>query len=355
MSAVVQEPLSQVHLRWLVRAVYLVKAMGMSFAFRLLASLALLAVQTSSGTRMSVNPVTPHDITLSAIPLINPKIELDAQLKLVRGWALVSNDDDFGGLSGLLTDGTHFTVLSDRGLFARFALGSDSQIEGARIDPLPSGCALDEFKSDRDSESIARNAVTGETWIGFEWRNAICRASPGEARADALVKPSQMRHWMRTTGPEAMVRVKDGRFLIFQEGSVQSAQVVKALLFSGDPTTSGTKARSLTYKLPTPYFFVTDAAQLPDGRLLVLHRNFKPPFQFRAKLSIVEKLPGATSDMFEGRVLASLSEKGLTDNFEGVAVSQAEGRTFIWLVSDDNYLWLQHTYLLQFELLKTPA
>ena len=41
---------------------------------------------------------------------------------------------------------------------------------------------------------------------------------------------------------------------------------------------------------------------------------------------------------------------GVNDNFEGLAVEEKEGRTYLWLVSDDNFAPLQATYLLKFEL-----
>ena len=39
------------------------------------------------------------------------------------------------------------------------------------------------------------------------------------------------------------------------------------------------------------------------------------------------------------------------DNMEGLAIRKEEGRTFIYLVSDDNFSPLQRTLLLKFELL----
>jgi hypothetical protein len=320
-------------------------------AFRQLFSLFLIAVPGSSGSRISVEPVVPHAIHLRAVPLSTPKIQTSPELVLQRGWVLVSKDADFGGLSALMTDGHNFTALSDAGLFASFRLDDAGQISGARIDPLPAGCAKDQFKADRDSESMTRDPATGIIWIGFEWRNAICRTDAGMKRATGLVSPAQMRGWERTTGPEAMVRLADGRFLVIEERPTDGRFIGPALLFPADPLTPGARAWPLVYQDPAPYFRPTDAAQLPDGRILVLHRNFKPPFRFRAKLAILDALPRDPRKPLRGRVIATLDETGLTDNFEGVAVSQKGGRTFVWLISDDNFLWLQRTYLLKFELL----
>src|SRR3546814_8352038 len=46
--------------------------------------------------------------------------------------------------------------------------------------------------------------------------------------------------------------------------------------------------------------------------------------------------------------------KALADNFEGAAIAVADGRTWLWLVSDDNYNNWQRSLLLQFELVGLP-
>ncbi|GAA3260107.1 hypothetical protein GCM10020258_22400 [Sphingomonas yabuuchiae] len=49
-------------------------------------------------------------------------------------------------------------------------------------------------------------------------------------------------------------------------------------------------------------------------------------------------------------MLAELDSPLIHDNFEGVAVTQEAGATILWLVSDDNQLFLQRNYLLKFRL-----
>jgi hypothetical protein len=76
-SAVVQEPLPHVHLRRLARAAYLAKAAQMLSVTRLVISLTLLGVQTSSDRRLLVDPIITHSIQLAAVPLVDPKMELE--------------------------------------------------------------------------------------------------------------------------------------------------------------------------------------------------------------------------------------------------------------------------------------
>lgn len=308
----------------------------------------------SSGWRFVVEPIVAHAITITSAPLIDPKIEMAPELRFVQGWALQSPDSDFGGFSALQSDGHNFLAVSDKGLITRFTLDAAGKISEAQIQPLPKGCAGDVLKSDRDSESITRDAITGTYWIGFEWSNSICLADPSLRKAQAVSSPHQMREWGHTNGPEAMVHLTDGRFLVLQERPNDGTFTGPALLFSDDPTRADAKGQQLSYILPAPYFRPSDAVQLPDGRLLILHRHFKPPVSFEAKLAIMDKIPPHPKALPNTRVVATLSRTGIADNFEGVAINQEGSRTFVWLISDDNYLWIQHSYLLQFELV-TPA
>ena len=44
----------------------------------------------------------------------------------------------------------------------------------------------------------------------------------------------------------------------------------------------------------------------------------------------------------------------LAENYEGAAISVEDGRTFLWLVADDNFNVWQRSLLLQFELADLP-
>ncbi len=299
-----------------------------------------------------VLPVVARSITISAVPIAKAEIVTEPGMRFIRGWALVSSDPEFGGLSGLETDGSRFMAVSDMGLIVRFALDSEtSRVSDARIQPLPRGCAADTLKYERDAEALTRDPVTGTVWIGFEWQSRLCRTDANLINANALFVPPEMQRWARATGLEALARLPDGRFLAIEERPDDGAFIGPALLWPRDPARGDVRPQAIRYALPQPYFRPTDAAALPDGRVLVLHRSFKPPFTFRGKIAILDAVPARPIQPLKARVIATLSPPGIADNFEGLAISQTkDGRTFVWIISDDNYLWLQRTYLLQFEL-----
>jgi hypothetical protein len=325
----------------------------MRFALRLTPWL-LLCVLAGSTRRMDVEPIKPHAITIKAERLIAPTIETAPGLRYVDGWSLSSPDDDFGGLSSLIIEDGEFVALSDIGAVIRFGIDAKGEISGASLNPLPRGCATDKDKRDRDSESIARDPASGTYWIGFEWRNVICRSDPRLRKADRLAQPKAMQRWSKTGGPEAMVRLSDGRFLIFAESASGSDTLPDLIIADRDPTTPDAHYTKALYRAPEHHFSPTDAAQLPDGRLLVINRRFEPPAYFSARLSLLDPIPAQARGIISGKTIAKFGRPGLTSNFEGVAVSNEGGRTFIWIISDDNYMWIEHTYLLKFELLPEP-
>ena len=303
---------------------------------------------------MDVEPITAHAITITAERLIAPAIETAPGLRYVDGWSLSSRDRDFGGLSSLMIDDGKFVSLSDSGAVIRFGMDANGNISGASVNPLPRGCASDADKRDRDSESTARDPAIGTYWIGFEWRNVICRSDARLAKAERLAKPEVMQHWSKTGGPEAIVRLADGRFLIFAEFAKGSGALPEILIADRDPTAPDARYSRALYMAPEHHFSPTDAAELPDGRLLVINRRFEPPAYFSARLSLLDRIPASVNGIVTGKTIAKFGRPGLTSNFEGVAVSNEGGRTFIWLISDDNYMWIENTYLLKFELLPEP-
>lgn len=264
----------------------------------------------------------------------------------LAGWILSSRDSDFGGLSALSVDERGFLAVADTGALVRLA----RDLRSADIQSFPRTCVPHLLKKERDSESLARDPKSGTLWIGFEFRNAICRVDPsGNA---AFYAPRLMQYWPKVSGPEAMIRRPDGRVLVFAERSSNDVPESPLLLFDRDPTDPSARVVPMRYRPPDGYR-PTDAAMLPDGRMLVVNRRFSLPFSFAAIVTLVQPFAEKSGLVLSGRPVIWLTQPPTADNFEGIAVSQREGRTFVWLVSDDNFLPYQETYLLKFELIRS--
>ena len=70
----------------------------------------------------------------------------------------------------------------------------------------------------------------------------IVRYRRRDWRAEAAAQPAAMRSWRGNSGAEAMVRLADGRFLVFAEGRDEGALIATSPLFAGDPARSGARA-----------------------------------------------------------------------------------------------------------------
>jgi hypothetical protein len=199
-------------------------------------------------------------------------------------------------------------------------------------------------KQNRDSESLV---VFGRTlWVGYEQANSIWRYDRSGFAVLGSATPRAMARWNANHGAEAMVRLEDGRFIVFNEGKGGDSE---ALLFAGDPAAAGTAAVRLRYRPPAG-FRITDAALLPDGRLALLNRRVGLFEGFTARLTVARVPVAQAGALVEGEEVAAFEGATTRDNFEALSVGREGGRTILWLASDDNYNKLQRTLLLKFAL-----
>lgn len=297
--------------------------------------------QVESGARVTLAPVPlfPHE----------PGRRRLGALTFLGGVRLSSADRAFGGYSAMVASGNRVTLLSDGGELLQLDLTPDFRLLAARIKHLPDGPGTGWHKEDRDTESLTRDPA-GRLWVGFENHNAIWRYAPGFRRAEASAEPRLMAHWEPNGGPEAMTRLPDGRFIVISETTRWPHLPGRAaLLFDGDPTRPTTPRGRMIY-LPPPGYDVSEAAALPDGRLLVLNRRFVKPFGFNAVLTLVEADAFRPGAVLRGRVIARFEGDVSRDNYEAMGVTREGRDTILWLASDDNQSMLQRSLLLKFRL-----
>jgi hypothetical protein len=255
-------------------------------------------------------------------------------------WHLASGDPQFGGFSSLLDlDAGRFAAFSDRGWRLDFLLPES---------PGPASPALLKVFSDPvlhhrffDIEAAARDPVTGTYWLASENNHAIHRFTPSGAPAGRRVLQGKV-DWRSNSGIEAMVRLADGRFVVLPEGQSEG------LLFTGDPADGGKPAR-FRIIVPEADYDITDAAVLPDGRLMVVLRKLLsplsdgwPPF---ASLLAIGEVPQA-GGAFQPVITLRLAGVVPPENYEGLALRpRADGRVDVWVIADDNLSVFQRTLL----------
>lgn len=293
-------------------------------------------------------------MTVERVPLDldNPARTRVGALTYLGGIRLKSPDRAFGGFSSMLIKGDQFILLADGGTLIRFRMGADWTPRDLVFGDLPDGPGTGWLKSERDSESMVSDPATGQVWVGFENFNAIWRYDAGLTRAERSARPAAMRGWSINGGPESMVRMADGRFVVISETSRPKGSRLgrEALLFQGDPTTPGAKPIRFTYMPPNELYDPSDAVQLPDGRLIVLNRRFAVPGLFTAKLTLVDPRGIRAGTVLRGAEIATLAPPLLHDNYEALAVTREGDDTILWVASDDNQQFWEWSLLLKFRI-----
>lgn len=265
-------------------------------------------------------------------------------LKLTGAWALTSRNRIFGSYSALLPpeDG-ELLAFSDRGTWLRLPL-----LDGARARMGTVFADSGAPKNAQDIEAATRDPGTGRIWLGLEGRNAILRME-SDFSGETVVEPEGMRDWLANGGPEGLLRLRDGRFIVLAEGAWGGAGG-PALLFPADPAET---PASIGFRFDAGgSYSPTDLAELPDGRVLILLRNVHIglPVGFSARLVVADPATIRAGEAWEWRELAKLGPGVPMDNYEGLAVSADGDSLTLWLISDDNGAsYIQRTLLLRLE------
>jgi hypothetical protein len=296
-------------------------------------------------------PVPDGRIEISSEPLALdttlPNRRHVGALTLQAAWHLTSDTRGFGGFSALDVNGNRVTALSDAGTILRFRLGRFGNASDASLVRVPDQCGHVIRKTDNDTESLAHDSARQHWWIGFEWRNAVCRINQDFSKGEAFAKPKSIASWPKKQGPESMVQLNDGRFLLIAEEKLGGGSVTPVVLFDRDPTDPAAVATTIGYR-PPEGFKPTDVAQLPDGRILILTRRFALWSLFTSKLVLLDAIPATPNGILQGRVIAHFESPVLADNFEGLSVTVENGKPILWIISDDNFMRWQRTLLLKF-------
>jgi hypothetical protein len=319
--------------------------------------LAIASLFTQTSSTASIRQMLGDRPNMAAHPVVldpeHPDRTQVGALTWLGGVRLTSEDPVFGSFSAMLVQGDQFTLLSDFGNLVRFRMGADWRPRDVSFADLPGGPGTGWEKRQRDAESMTGDPATGQVWVGFEWANAVWRFDGAFSRAEAQARPMVMRDWPTGGGPEAMLRRRDGSFLIISEDARPKDDAHSAarlgLHFAGDPTAKGQRPMPFLYVPPAGYDPV-DLAELPDGRVLVLNRRFSLPDLFTAKLTLIDPRGLRAGQVLRGRELATLAPPLLHDNYEALAVGQEGADTIVWIASDDNGEIWEQSLLLKFKL-----
>lgn len=316
----------------------------------LFAALIFLALGPVPGTVMRF---AKDDFTQSAAarPLVFAP-QTRGTMRFVRGWHLVSPHSRFGGFSAIARTGPDgFQFAADNGYLTWLAFDRGGAVAAVRIHSLPTPDGRPPRKTMADIEAMSVDAESGKSWIALEGINEIWRLDAGLEKVESRRKLPEPR-WPANRGPEAMARLADGRTVVFSENADRDPRGREALVFAGDPAAPGPAPLRFFYD-SSGRGLVSDAAPLPDGRILLVHRRLGFDPLFTTIVAILDPADIAKDAVVRARTIGRVP-RPLAENYEGAAVSVEGGRTWLWLVADDNFNVWQRSLLLQFELVDLP-
>lgn len=306
-----------------------------------------------------------RDISVSAAAISLAELtggeEERGPLRFVAGLALTSGDSGFGGLSGLAMapGGKTLTAINDRGEWLRMELerdlaGRPTGVAAASMTPIlgVNGRPVAATNYTSDSEALARLA-NGDMLVAFERRNRVLRFPAGTdlsvARPRLFGFRAGSRRFVQAHGLEAMAGLAGGGVLIVEENRRGDA----ASFVGWRIGPKGGAPKTVRYTT-LGAFKPTGLARLDGGDLLMLERRFSLLGGFASRVvRLAAKTLDGKAPLRGDDEIIRLQAPGLSDNFEAIdAVPRAGGGHDVYLLSDDNFNFLQRTLLLQFILEK---
>ncbi|AUH65234.1 hypothetical protein CX676_14515 [Paracoccus zhejiangensis] len=262
-------------------------------------------------------------------------------------WSSPQEDPDFGGFSGLeiSDDGLGFHALSDRAFLYWGSIDRDAsgRIRGMNIagrshladskgNPLPPGRT-------GDSEGLAL-AQDGTIWVSFEGLDRLARYDTPDQPAKRIRKPPPEARLRVNSGMEALAIQPDGTLLTMPERSGAEGRPFPVLRYRDG-------------QWDQPFEISRDGDWLPvgadigpDGRLYLLERSFHGILGFASRVRRFDLGPDSIS---AGEVL--LTTRPLQyDNLEGLSVWSDGQGIRLTMISDDNFLFVQRTELVEYRL-----
>lgn len=282
----------------------------------------------------------------------DPQREEFDRLTLMSAFELRSRHPQFGGISGLaISDDGKLYAVSDSGYWLSARMRHDTEgrlldLVDWQIKPMLTPEETPTARPLSDAEALAR-APDGSFIVAFEQVHRLWRypAPPltVESPAAPVAVPSDAAQAPTNGGLECTAVLPSGTIFTITEGLQNPDGSFRGWLIGNGRFTD------FSYT-PAEDFRVSDCAALSDGDVIVLERRLSLFLSFSARLKLIKAESIRPGAMLAGEELLRLDPPLRVDNFEGIAVQEAPGGPLIYIISDDNFLPVQRTLLLQFRL-----
>lgn len=332
-------------------------------------TLAALAI-SACATNMPAAPGLAHAIRISYEPyrLSAHGEEIDRVGRLIYrgGLRLSSPEPRFGGWSGLLVsaDGSRLLAQSDEAHWLRTDIlydrhGDLAGVQNAELADMRDLNGKTMSKARGDAEGLAALSSAGPdgpVLVSFEQKARVWRYETGRS-LDALPKPVAMPKAIavgdNNQGLEGLTMFDAHTLFAAMEAPHHDSPDMDAWLVCYPRPHSCHRAGMLHIAFHRPYH-ISDAAMGPDGKhLYILERRYLGLLGgLVIAMREIEEAAVKPGARLEGEEIARFDASEAMDNMEGLSLrGGADGKTYVYMISDDNYDHaLQSTLLLMFEL-----
>ena len=354
----------------------------------------VLAVMTGKAA-LDPPPAPPPTLPVAALQLTTTPVALDRDdpardrigaLRFLGAVQIRSTNPGFGGVSALRAGPASSESRAGGGDSRLRAEGPDSRLraEGAvrllGINDTGNWLAFDTIERDGrlvgvangvmtpirqpdggaaatkdtgDAEGLEWDPATGIATISYEQEHRLVHFTGIDAAVPASLDrlPAWTERltatigWPANGGAEAIAVLSGGaRIILAEDPRRPDGSQVALLTRNGETREIGVEG--------VDDFSPTDAVAIDDHRILVLHRRFSLMVQ-AAALTLVDLAPALGPNppaTLPATLLARWQPPLAVDNMEGLAIRHVGGRTFVYIMSDDNLNSVQRTLLMKFEI-----
>ena len=292
--------------------------------------------------------VMPETLPVQFDPNDAENVEL-GELIYRGGVEITPGELEIGGISGLAWHDSQLFGLMDDGRWLRI---ETDEIRGTLVDliEIEVGELKDERgkrlrgKSDGDAESLTRTA-DGAWLVAFEQKHRVWRYADFDGPAEIVAHDAAMHvaNAPANGGLEALALTDKGWLACGEwAGEAQPNCVIKD------------NVGLVNFELERPALLAerggvpTGADCASNGVCFVLFRSWSRELGNAA--AIVAMGPEGLTE-----TLATWDTSRSIDNFEGIAVREDGGKTFLYVISDNNFSSDQRTLLMKFEVSERAA
>ncbi|WEF24652.1 esterase-like activity of phytase family protein [Paracoccus sp. S3-43] len=269
-----------------------------------------------------------------------------ASLDYVGTFVWRDDNDSFGGFSGIeiSPDGTAFHALTDRAHLYWGSIDRDSQgliramniagrvhLKDSKGVPLPPG-----YTGDSEGLAIGEDDAI---WVSFEGLDRVARYDHPDARATAFDPPPKGPGMRNNSGLEALA-IRDGIIHAVPERSGAESRPFPILTFRDGAWRQAGEIRR------DPRWLAVGADFGPDGWFYLLERDFQGILGFASRVRRMQ----LTDDGPVNEEILLTTRPLQYDNLEGLAVWHDGQGIRLTMISDDNFLFVQRTELVEYRL-----